>query len=288
MESFQNEIGREHALYAAQQVMGNLLEKLSKPQLEALQQHPNLLLAYIYFVTTEERQEPRYLEVRDGEPGLREEFEGAVRQLLNTRNAFLDELKLFKSLFDDIQKLTIEERELIKSVRPLLEALRTETDADHTKEHLHGTVLFRESLRPAAKTPALEEVDEAENARRLKNLAVEAQDAGDLLTTSEMAKRLSVSVPTVHKRIKEGRLIAWPRAGKRGYVLPAEQLDTQGRPPEGLDQVLALFPNHRVAWEWLSDRVAAVGERRPIVLLQKGELEIVLNAARGQRWGDFG
>ena len=109
----------------------------------------------------------------------------------------------------------------------------------------------------------------------------------ELLTSDEIAQRAGLKTrQSVHDWLKKGRIIGWSGA-KRGYVFPAGQLDSRGRPLKGLKSVIPLFEDGYAAWVWLTTPIAALRNATPLALLQAREIETVLAAAEGDAQGDF-
>ena len=109
-----------------------------------------------------------------------------------------------------------------------------------------------------------------------------------LLSSEEFAQRAGLkNRQSVHNWLKKGRVVGWAGA-KRGVVLPPEQLDVRGRPIEGIETVLPLFADGYAAWIWLTTPSSALDGQTPLSMLREGEIESVLEAARGDAQGDFG
>lgn len=109
----------------------------------------------------------------------------------------------------------------------------------------------------------------------------------NLLTSDELAARVGLKTrQSVHDWLRKGKIIGWRRA-KRGYVFPAGQLDERGRPPEGLEKVVSYFGDGYTAWFWLTTPRNSLDGMDPLALLRKGEIDRVVDAAIGDRQGDF-
>jgi|GEM_PF-1054224 len=108
----------------------------------------------------------------------------------------------------------------------------------------------------------------------------------ELLTTDEAAELTGKYQPTILEWIKKGRLVGLTRK-KRGYRVPKEQFGKKGEIIEGIDDVVAILPDHNTAWSFLTEPYPFdKGLARPIDVLKKGAREEVAAAARS--WGtDF-
>ena len=109
----------------------------------------------------------------------------------------------------------------------------------------------------------------------------------NLLTSDELAARVGLKTrQSVHDWLRKGKIVGWRRA-KRGYVFPEGQLDERGRPPEGLEKVTSYFDDGYTVWFWLTTPRNSLDGMEPLALLRKGEIDRVLDAAIGDRQGDF-
>lgn len=109
----------------------------------------------------------------------------------------------------------------------------------------------------------------------------------NLLTSDELAVRVGLKTrQSVHDWRRKGKIVGWRRA-KRGYVFPEGQLDERGRPPEGLEKVVSYFGDGYTAWFWLTTPRNSLDGMDPLALLRKGEIDRVVDAAIGDRQGDF-
>ena len=112
-------------------------------------------------------------------------------------------------------------------------------------------------------------------------------DEGNLLTSNELAARVGLKTrQSVHDWLRKGKIVGW-RGAKRGYVFPEGQLDERGRPPEGLEKVISCFDDGYTVWFWLTTPKNSLDGMKPLALLRKGEIDRVLDAAIGDRQGDF-
>lgn len=102
----------------------------------------------------------------------------------------------------------------------------------------------------------------------------------DFITAEAAAKRLRISRATVYNWIDSRRLIAW-RLTRQGTLIPAEQILGPHELVAGIEQVLAVIPESRAAWRFLTEKASFFDRpRRPIDVLKAGKVEDVLAAAR--------
>lgn len=114
----------------------------------------------------------------------------------------------------------------------------------------------------------------------------------ELLSSDQMAERIGVTRPTVHRRLRSGELIGWTNASAR-TVFPADQLDEFNRPAPKLAQVVEAFVDPQVAWLWLSQPSELLEGDLPIERLKAarstpGYAQAVIDAALAKSLGAFG
>src|SRR3546814_16168919 len=83
---------------------------------------------------------------------------------------------------------------------------------------------------------------------------------------------------TLHDWQKRGEVIAL-LSGARKHAFPLEQF-VDGRPVQGISDVLEIAGNPRRAWLWLVQQSPLLGEQRPIDLLKLDRRQDVAEAAR--------
>lgn len=83
---------------------------------------------------------------------------------------------------------------------------------------------------------------------------------------------------TLHDWQKRGQVVAL-LAGARKHVFPLEQF-VDGRPLEGIAQIVAIAPSPRTAWLWLVQNSPLLSGKRPIDMLKQDRVEDVVEAAR--------
>lgn len=117
----------------------------------------------------------------------------------------------------------------------------------------------------------------AHHAKTAKSIPVE-EWAGDCAGTTKLETDHGIRRSTLHVWYKKGLVIGIQiGAEKKTYPL-AQFMDA--RPVEGIADVLAIIPQHRVAWMWLVGENEELGGRRPIDVLRDGGVSHVVAAAK--------
>lgn len=93
----------------------------------------------------------------------------------------------------------------------------------------------------------------------------------EMLSSDQMAKRLGVTRDTVNRRQEEGKLLAL-NGTKRGFRCPGWQLDQQGKPVVGLEQILKAAGDPWNAYRWLTSTYSELGDISGLDALQKGKV----------------
>lgn len=127
-------------------------------------------------------------------------------------------------------------------------------------------------------------LDEAEGHRRLATIAepVRLEDwAGPVAGPSEIERKFGTRRSTLHEWQKRGAVIGLLR-GERKHVFPLAQF-VDGRPIEGMSNVVRVIGNPRAAWQWLIQSKPSIGGA-PLERLKKGYVSQVVEAAER----DFG
>jgi excisionase family DNA binding protein len=102
----------------------------------------------------------------------------------------------------------------------------------------------------------------------------------DLIGPEEAAGRLGVSRATVYNWIDSRRLLGW-RLTRQGTLIPAEQILGRGEVVPGIDRVLEILPEPRIAWRFLKEESPFFDTPiRPIDALKAGKVDDVVMAAR--------
>lgn len=127
-------------------------------------------------------------------------------------------------------------------------------------------------------------LDEAEGRRRLGGFAVPVrlEDwAGPVAGPSEIERQFGTKRSTLHEWQKRGAVVGLLK-GERKHVFPLAQF-VDGRPVEGMSEVVRRIGNPRVAWQWLIQPKPSIGGT-PLDRLKKGHMSQVVEAAEH----DFG
>jgi len=92
----------------------------------------------------------------------------------------------------------------------------------------------------------------------------------------EIEKAIGTKRSTLHDWRRRGAVIGLLK-GERKHVFPLAQL-VDGRPVEGMTQMMQVIRNPRVAWRWLIEPKPSIG-RSPLDRLKSGQLDEVVAAA---------
>lgn len=127
-------------------------------------------------------------------------------------------------------------------------------------------------------------LDEAEGRRRIDAIAqpVRLEDwAGPVAGPGEIERKFGTRRSTLHEWQKRGAVIGLLK-GERKHVFPLAQF-VDGRPMEGMSEVMRVIGNPRAAWQWLVQSKPSIGGA-PLERLRKGHISQVVEAAER----DFG
>ena len=119
-----------------------------------------------------------------------------------------------------------------------------------------------------------------EGRRRLSAYATKApleEWAGPVAGSSALHDR-GIARSTLHDWQKRGQVVAL-LAGARKHAFPLEQF-VDGRPVEGIAEVLKIVGNPRRAWLWLVQQSPLLGNKRPVDLLKQDRKDEVVRAAQ--------
>ncbi|MET3791745.1 antitoxin Xre/MbcA/ParS-like domain-containing protein [Aquamicrobium terrae] len=103
--------------------------------------------------------------------------------------------------------------------------------------------------------------------------------AGPVAGPTLIEKHFGINRSTLHRWHKRGECIALNARTSKKPVFPLRQF-LDGRPVDGLAEVIAIFKDQRDAWQWLVARNVALGGNAPIDLLIQGEQQPVIEMAR--------
>ena len=102
----------------------------------------------------------------------------------------------------------------------------------------------------------------------------------ELIGPEEAARQLGVSRATVYNWIDSKRLLGW-RLTRQGTLIPAEQILGRGEVVPGIDRVLEVLAEPRMAWRFLKEESPFFDTpTRPIDALKAGKVDEVVSAAR--------
>jgi uncharacterized protein (DUF2384 family) len=102
--------------------------------------------------------------------------------------------------------------------------------------------------------------------------------AGDVAGSTQLERDYGISRSTLHGWQKQSRVVSL-LAGARKHVFPLAQF-IDGRPIEGLADVVAATGSPRTAWAWLVKPHPSLGARAPLDRLKAGEVSAVAAIAR--------
>lgn len=105
--------------------------------------------------------------------------------------------------------------------------------------------------------------------------------AGDVAGATEIERTLGISRSTLHYWNTNGAVVGLQK-GTRNHVYPLAQF-IDGRPVDGIDDVLNVIGNSRAAWQWLIEYKPSI-KAAPLALLKDGKIDKVVKAAER----DFG
>jgi hypothetical protein len=124
-------------------------------------------------------------------------------------------------------------------------------------------------------------IDIEEGKRRLAEYATPMRVeewAGPVAGPVELERDYGIRRSTLHAWQQRGAVIGLLK-GERKHVFPLEQF-VDGRPVEGISQVVAVVPSPRSGWLWLVQPSPLLGNKRPIDILKQGRIDKVVEAAR--------
>lgn len=124
-------------------------------------------------------------------------------------------------------------------------------------------------------------IDIDEGRRRLAEYATDVpleEWAGPLAGSSTLMQDKGIARSTLHDWQRRGEVIALLK-GARKHVFPLAQF-VDGRPAQGIRDLLQIVENPRRAWFWLMKPSPLLGNKRPIDLLKQDRSREVVEAAR--------
>jgi hypothetical protein len=123
-------------------------------------------------------------------------------------------------------------------------------------------------------------IEEDEGRRRLDSAAISLrlEDwAGPVAGPSEIERMFGTRRSTLHDWQKRGAVIGLLK-GERKHVFPLAQF-VDGRPVEGMSEVVRIVGNPRVAWQWLTQPKPSI-QGMPLDRLKAGHITQVVEAAQ--------
>jgi len=117
----------------------------------------------------------------------------------------------------------------------------------------------------------------AERALDLQSMLIEDW-AGEVAGSTYLEEKFRIPRSTLHRWRRRGEVIAL-RKGGRKHVFPLAQF-VDGRPAPGIDEVLTIIANPRLAWFWLTRPSVELDGRTPIEMLREDMIEDVVRVAR--------
>ena len=123
-------------------------------------------------------------------------------------------------------------------------------------------------------------LDIEEGRRRLAEYATPMRIeewAGSVAGPVELERDYGIRRSTLHNWQRRGAVVGLLK-GERKHVFPLEQF-VDGRPVEGISNVLSVVGHQRRAWLWLVQPSPLLGNKRPIDLLRQARIDDVVEAA---------
>ena len=124
-------------------------------------------------------------------------------------------------------------------------------------------------------------IDLEEGRRRLADYATDVpleEWAGPTAGSSTLMQDMGIARSTLHDWQRRGEVVALLK-GARKHVFPLAQF-VDGRPAQGIRDVLQIVDRPRRAWFWLVKPSPLLGNKRPIDLLKQDRGPEVVAAAR--------
>ena len=174
---------------------------------------------------------------------------------------------------DQQRRIVADERELAKAVEAAVVRFVGEPEDEPS------SLRIKKPMEGSRGSGLSEPLDIVEGRRRLAAFATAArlEDwAGPVAGPGEIEKAFGTKRSTLHDWQKRGAVVGLLK-GERKHVFPLAQF-VDGRPVEGMAQVMQIIRNPRVAWQWLTQPKPSIGGP-PLEKLKSGDLNKVLAAA---------
>lgn len=180
---------------------------------------------------------------------------------------------------------------LYARVLPALEEIASSLSREELENVLSQPSSYSALVDALLRLPLVQESQEAAAKLRGQKMKEQLRDRCDgFLSSQEVGDLLSISPQAVNKRRQKGKLIALKR-GQHGYMYPAFQFDVRaGQILKGLEEVLThLDPEDPwMILQFLLTKSPRLDDRLPVEMLQEGQVQPVIGAARtfGQHGSD--
>lgn len=172
------------------------------------------------------------------------------------------------------QVLTRRQAELMRSVRRLVETFSDDADskiklaipdaAEPSKGEGLGLIVSADEGRSLLREFAV--------ARKIEDWA------GPVAGASELNRDYGIPRSTLHRWQHADEVIGLLKGTKR-HVFPIEQF-VDGRPAQGISEIVSLAGGNRVAWLWLRQPNPVLSGHKPIDLLRQDRVDEVVGSAR--------
>jgi len=207
-----------------------------------------------------------------------------VNQVLSTVSDYFDMAGTAQQTVDDvIRELDELKTPADKALMARITRFFVDAITDLSREDKTAALKARDDILVVIETVARRSAEQSPKYAVKLRGAIQKQklleEEGGVIGPAEVGKLLGMSRQAVGQRRAGGRLLGVPVAG--GYVYPIWQF-TEGETLKGLEEILAALAEHD-AWMKLVfflNQNRALGGRRPLDVLRRGETDRVLRAAR--------
>ncbi len=145
-------------------------------------------------------------------------------------------------------------------------------DQLNSEDHVEPAVDARPIAHSAATTESVSHSKATAMPIRLINWA------GDVAGSTKLEREYGIPRTTLHGWQKQSRVVAL-LTGARKHVFPLAQF-IDGRPVEGLAEIVTATGSPRTAWAWLVEPHLSLGARAPLDRLKAGEVSAVAGLAK--------
>lgn len=149
---------------------------------------------------------------------------------------------------------------------------------------------MKDSLEPLAQALVTQLVEEAQGRfdprlnrfkavpPRIPGISLPTDWAGPVAGPTVIERHFGIPRSTLFRWQKRDEAIAL-KTGSRRFVFPLKQF-VDARPADGIAALIAVFGDHRLAWQWLMAPNKEFGTTKPIDALLSGRVPDVVTAAR--------